>query len=105
MDANLKRATVIVEGTFKEGYGVYFEEYSVQIQQFLKKHPTTIVRRQLIIETLYGTNTPNLIMLIDFESIQVARNIFFEEEYKAIIPLRNKVFKVFKMYLAEFGNI
>jgi uncharacterized protein (DUF1330 family) len=44
-------------------------------------------------------------MLIDFADKEVARKIFFEQEYLSIIPLREKVFKTFKMYLADFGNV
>ena len=99
------KSTIIVEGTFNIGYEVYFEEYSFKIQSFLKQYQTTIIRRQLISETLYGHYKPNLIMLIDFEDRDVARKIFFEKEYISLIPLRDKIFKTFNMYLAEFGNV
>lgn len=99
------KGTIIVEGTFKTGYEKYFEEYSLKIKIFLNQYQTTIIRRQLITETLYGADKPNLIMLIDFEDIEIAKKIFFEEEYISIIPLREKVFTTFKMYLAGFGNI
>jgi uncharacterized protein (DUF1330 family) len=99
------KGTIIVEGTFNVGYEEYFKEYSSKIQAFLKQFQTTIIRRQLINETLYGQDKPNLIMLIDFEDKEVARKIFFEEEYISIIPLRDKIFKTFKMYLADFDNV
>lgn len=99
------KGTIIVEGTFNNGYENYFEEYSLKIQTFLKQFDATVIRRQLIQETLYGNDNPNLIMVIDFSDKEVARKIFFEDEYISIIPLRDKVFKIFKMYLANFGNI
>ena len=99
------KGTIIVEGTFNSGYEEYFKEYSLKIQSFLKQYQTTIVRRQLIKETLYGEEKPNLVMLIDFEDREVARKIFFEAEYISIIPLRDKIFRSFKMYLADFGDV
>ena len=99
------KGTIIVEGTFNEGYEKYFEEYSLKIQAFLKQHNAITIRRQLILETLYGTDKPNLIMVIDFENSEVAKTVFFEKEYLSIIPLREKVFKTFKMYLASHGNV
>jgi uncharacterized protein (DUF1330 family) len=99
------KGTIIVEGTFNIGYEKYFEEYSLKIQTFLKQFETSIVRRQLIKEALYGHDKPDLIMLIDFEDRDVANKIFFEDEYISLIPLREKVFKTFKMYLADFGNV
>ncbi|HJP63092.1 MAG TPA: DUF1330 domain-containing protein [Mucilaginibacter sp.] len=100
-----KGATIVVEGTFAPGYEAYFEVYSQTIRDFLKQFDTTVVRRQLITKTIYGQNKPDLIMLIDFADKDLARNVFLEQDYIAIIPLRNKVFKDFKMYLAEAGAI
>lgn len=98
-------ATIIVEGTFAPGYEGYFEDYSQKIKNFLKQFDTTVVRRQLISETIYGENKPDLIMVIDFADKDLARSVFREKEYVSIIPLREKVFKDFKMYLAEPGEV
>jgi uncharacterized protein (DUF1330 family) len=98
-------ATIIVEGTFAAGYEDHFDAYSQKIRDFLKQFDTTVIRRQLISETIYGENHPNLIMIIDFANHDLARNIFRGDEYLSIIPLRDKVFKDFKMYLAETGTI
>jgi uncharacterized protein (DUF1330 family) len=100
-----KKATIVVEGTFRLGHEQFFEEYSNKIRTFLKQYQATIIRRQLITEILYGQEMPDLIMLIDFENIDVAKKIFFDKQYAAIIPLRDKVFKDFKMYIAEFGSV
>jgi len=100
-----KKGTIIVEGTFRTGYEEYFEEYSIKIRTFLQQYDATIIRRQLVTEILYGQKSPDLIMLIDFRNIDVAKKIFFDKQYTAIIPLRNKVFKTFKMYIAESGSI
>lgn len=99
------KGTIIVLGTFTEGHEKYFSEYSSKIRTFLEQFETTVIRRQIIRETLYGEGKPGLVMLIDFENKEVARKIFFEEEYISIIPLRDKVFKSFEMYFAEFGSI
>jgi uncharacterized protein (DUF1330 family) len=77
----------------------------LKIETFLNQFEASVTRRQLIQETLYGQDRPGLTMQIDFEDKEVARKIFFEQEYLSIIPLREKVFKIFKMYLADFGNV
>ena len=99
------RVTIIVEGTFQKGYEKHFTIYSEKIRDFLKQHNAIVVRRQLIKETLFGDDNPNLIMLIDFPNKHIAKGVFIGEEYNSIIPLRNKVFKTFKMYLAELGDV
>jgi len=101
----IEKATIIVEGTFREGYEKYFEDYSMRIKTFLQQFNAIIIRRQLIEDTLYGEEHPSLIMLIDFPNKEIAGKIFFNPEYLSIIPLRNKIFKTFKMYLAKFGDV
>jgi uncharacterized protein (DUF1330 family) len=100
-----QKVTIIVEGSFAEGYENYFEEYSATIRNYLAKHGGVVIRRQLIKETLYGQNGPDIIMVIDFDDRNVAKRIFFENEYLQVIPLRDKIFKTFKMYLADTGNV
>lgn len=101
----INKGTIVIEGVFKEGYTIYFEEYSQKIKSFLKKNNGVIIRRQLIIETLYGQSTPNLIMIIDFPKYEIAKSIFFEAEYMSIIPLRDKIFKNFNMHIATYDEI
>ena len=98
-------ATIIVEGSFREGYEKYFAEYSRIMKAFLAKHQGTTLRRQLIKKTLYGTHTPSLIMVIDFPTEELAETLFFEQEYLDVIPLRGRIFADFRMYLAEYGNV
>jgi uncharacterized protein (DUF1330 family) len=104
-ETRLSQATIIVEGTFREGYERYFEEYSRIMKAFLGKHQGTTLRRQLIKKTLYGTHTPSLIMVIDFPTEGLAESLFFEQEYLDVIPLRDRIFADFRMYLAEYGNV
>jgi uncharacterized protein (DUF1330 family) len=101
----IEKATIIVEGTFREGYEKYFEDYSMRVKTFLQQSDAIVIRRQLIEDTLYGQEHPNLIMLIDFPNKEIASKIFFKPEYLSIIPLRDKIFKTFKMYLARFGDV
>ena len=101
----MSQATIIVEGTFREGYEKYFEEYSRIMKAFLAKHQGTTLRRQLIKKTLYGTHAPSLVMVIDFPTEELAETLFFEQEYLDVIPLRDRIFADFRMYLAEYGNV
>jgi len=99
------KSTIVVEGTFREGYEEVFDEYSVRVRAYLERHGGQVVRRQRILRTLYGTQTPSLIMIIDFPSEEIAGRIFFEKDYLDILPLRERVFSDFKMYLAAHGDI
>lgn len=101
----IEKATIIVEGTFREGYEKYFEDYSMRVKTLLQQFDARTIRRQLIEDTLYGDKHPSLIMVIDFPDKNIAAKIFFQPEYLAIIPLRDKIFKTFNMYLAKFGDV
>jgi uncharacterized protein (DUF1330 family) len=106
----MAQATVIVEGTFRAGHAAYFAEYSRTVRAYLEKHGGVVVRRQRVEKVLYGprqpdATKPDLIMLIDFPDAAIAERIFFAPEYLAIIPLRDKVFADFRMYLGAYGEI
>jgi uncharacterized protein (DUF1330 family) len=98
-------ATIIVEGVFRPGYETHFEEYSSLVRRYLEKHAGRVIRRQKIEKILYGQERPDLVMVIDFPDRALAERIFFEQEYLDIIPLRDKIFSRFNMYLASFGDI
>ncbi|HTP82998.1 MAG TPA: DUF1330 domain-containing protein [Alphaproteobacteria bacterium] len=100
------KATIIVEAVFRPGYETYFAEYSSLVRRYLDKHRGQVIRRQRIEKALYGEgDKPDLVMVIDFSDRALAEKVFFEQEYRDIIPLRDKVFSRFSMYLAEFGDI
>jgi len=99
------KATILVEGVFRPGYEQHFAEYSGRVRRYLEKHSGEVIRRQRIDRVLYGTDRPDLVMVIDFPDRAVAESIFFAQEYLDLIPLRDRVFSRFAMYLADFGDI
>ena len=101
----MPKATLFVEGTFRAGYETHFVEYSRKVRAYLDQHGAEVIRRQRVTRTLYGSGLPDLIMLIDFPSVEIAEKLFFEPDYLALIPLRDRVFSDFKMGIAEFGEI
>ncbi|MGW1616496.1 DUF1330 domain-containing protein [Streptomyces sp. NPDC002285] len=98
-------STIVVIGTFREGYEEVFAEYSRKVRDFLESKGGTVVRRQLVERTLYGDTSPSLVMVIDFPSKATAAGAFFEPGYLALIPLRDRVFSDFQMYLAPYGDV
>ena len=101
----MEKSTIVVEGTFRPGYAEHFADYSSKVRAYLSKHGAEVVRRQRIKKTLYGSGSPDLIMVIDFPSVDIAERVFFEPEYLALIPLRDQVFSDFRMYVAAYGEI
>jgi uncharacterized protein (DUF1330 family) len=44
-------------------------------------------------------------MVIDFPTEELAETLFFQQEYLDILPLRDRIFADFRMYLAAYGEI
>jgi uncharacterized protein (DUF1330 family) len=98
-------ATIVVLATFREGYEAHFAEYSASVRAFLDRRGARVVRRQRVEAVLYGGGTASLVMVIDVPSRAEAERMFFEPEYEAILPLRDRIFRAFEMYLAAPGEI
>jgi hypothetical protein len=75
-------ATILVLATFRDGYEAHFVEAA-----------------------LYGGGTASIAMVIDVPSRAAAERMFFEPAYRGIIPLRERAFRNFQMYLAAPGEI
>jgi uncharacterized protein (DUF1330 family) len=98
-------ATLVVLGTFREGYEAHFPEYSRRVRAYLERQGGQVVRRQRIEASLTAGEAPSLVMLIDFPSREAAAGLLERPEYLEILPLRAKVFRDFQAYLAEAGEI
>lgn len=98
-------ASIVIIGTFKEGYEAHYEEYSKRVSAFLSRREAVVVRSLRITRTLYGQASPSLIIVIDVKDLETAAEAFFEPEYLEIVPLRAHVFSEFQMYMARPGEI
>jgi uncharacterized protein (DUF1330 family) len=68
----MPKATIVVIGTFRNGYQAVFADYSKKVRRFLDSKGATVVRRQLAQQTLHGNLSPSLVMVIDFPTREVA---------------------------------
>lgn len=97
--------TVVVLGVFREGYDAVFPEYSRRVRQLLTSCGGAVIRRQRVLRALEGHSNPDMIMLVDFADAKAASDAFSSNAYQQIIPLRRRVFRNFRMYLAEGTEI
>ncbi len=100
----MSEATIIVIGTFRDSYQDVFQEYSRRVRAFLASKGAVVIRRQLIEQTLFGDLGSDLFMVIDFPNKDIAAKAFHEQEYLDILPLRDRVFEKFDMFLAMPGE-
>ncbi|GAB1269160.1 hypothetical protein NBRC116493_24130 [Aurantivibrio infirmus] len=97
--------SIVVSGKFRTGYKKHFKEYSDAIRAYIEKHNGVVIRRQEILNTLYGKHSLDLFMLIEFPSQGLAEKLFFRQEYFDLIQLRDKIFSEFNMYLSPNQEI
>ena len=94
--------TVILEGTFHKGgkTSPEFEEYSRRSNANGEAHGGVVVKNYLISDLGQGEK-PDFILIIEYPTRDKAKKAFTSDEYKRIIPMRNKVFKEVKILLVE----
>lgn len=55
-------------------------------------------------EGFAGTDYPDHVLVLDFESPDAAREFFGSDDYRALIPLRDQAFEYAKIFIAEEGR-
>jgi len=102
MDGNTA-CIAILQGTFNEGgqHTPEFKEYSQRSNANGKKNGGKVLGKYLITENLGQGDSPHVVFVVEFPSREVAKSVFSNEEYKAIIPLREIAFKEVKILLSE----
>jgi uncharacterized protein (DUF1330 family) len=92
---------VIVEGTFNEGGAdsVEFKEYITRAIANDKVHGGVELSQYTIQENLGQGETPHFVVVLKYPSYEAAKETFNSKEYKAIIPLRDVVFKKVKILI------
>ncbi len=79
---------------------VGFEKYRQHVVEMVKKYGGKYIVASESIETLEGDWKPNRIVMIEFESMQRARDWLNCDEYRAIAPIRHRTART-KMILVE----
>lgn len=64
-----------------------FEEYGVAVRPFLAKHNARFLTRVGTHEVVEGSGRGRH-NVIEFDSIELAKEVYWSDEYQAMIPLR-----------------
>ncbi len=95
----MEKTIVIIEATFNpNGMNTpEFKEYSRRSNANGEAHGGVVLSKHQVTENLGVGQTPHLILVIEYPSMQKAHETFTNLEYQAILPLRSVAFKEVKI--------
>lgn len=98
-----KPCMAILQGTFKEGgqHTAEFKEYSLRSNANGKASGGTLIGKYQIDANLGQGESPHVMFIVQYPSREAAEKAFTNEEYTAIIPLRDVAFKEVKILLSD----
>lgn len=75
--------------------------YIEKVGELYKKVNATQVVKFKITDSLIGDYIPSIVSVMEFSDMNSLKEVFESEEYKKIIPLRNKAFSKLEAYISE----
>lgn len=96
-------AILVTLGNLSPDGAEALQQYASAVLPLLLREGGQKLLRGGPVETLVGSNPPDLVFAMRFESAHLIRRILTSEEYLAQIPHRNKAFQSITTFvLAEF---
>ncbi len=96
---NLKILLIII-GFINPQEQESFTHYSTQINQMYEDVGAVVTERFPIAQTLLGEEKPSFIMVVEFPNQQALQQLFTSEEYKELVPYREKAFSKLNVFLS-----
>ena len=98
-----KSCIAVLQGTFNEGgqNTSEFKEYSQRSNANGEANGGKLLGKYIISENLGQGEMPHVVFIVEYPSKEIAEKVFTNEEYKAIIPLRDIAFKEVKILLSD----
>lgn len=96
---NTDKVIIIIEATFNpNGMNTpEFKEYSRRSNANGEAHGGVVLHKYQVTDNLGTGYTPDMVLIIEYPSQEMALKTFTNEEYQTILPLREIVFKEVKI--------
>lgn len=78
-----------------------FAFYSENSAPLFKKAGGTPVGKFKITQNLVGNTNLQILVIMEFPSDQAIKNVFASEEYKKLLPYRDKAFSELEVYIGN----
>jgi uncharacterized protein (DUF1330 family) len=74
--------------------------YIEKVGELYKKVNATSINKFKVTESLIGNYIPNLVSIMEFPNRTSLNDVFESEEYKKLIPFREKAFSKLEAYIS-----
>jgi len=96
---NTDKTIIVIEATFNpNGMNTpEFKEYSRRSNANGESHGGVVLHKYQVTSNLGSGDTPHMVLIIEYPSVEMAEKTFTNEEYISILPLREVAFKEVKI--------
>ncbi|MEK6154707.1 DUF1330 domain-containing protein [Flavobacteriaceae bacterium 3-367] len=78
-----------------------FDHYATNMRTLYETVDATVVEKYPIAQTIVGDEKPDFIMVVEFPSQEAFVKLFSSEEYKKLVPYREKGFKKLEVFVSK----
>ena len=78
-----------------------FQHYASEMRQQYEAVGATVQERYPIVHSVMGDEKPDFMLVVEFPNEQAFQQLFGSEEYKKLVPYREKAFKDLKVYISK----
>ena len=78
-----------------------FEHYASNMRTLYENVGATVVDKYPVVQTIVGDKKPDFMMVVEFPNQEAFVKLFSSEEYKKIVPYREKGFKKLEVFLSK----
>lgn len=99
---NEQPCTVVLTGTLKASAETTpeFQEYARRSAANGEANGGKLMGKYTIVENLGQGSTPTVVFVVEYPTRQIAVDVFTNEEYTSIIPLRDMAFEEVKILIS-----
>ncbi|MGB5820964.1 MAG: DUF1330 domain-containing protein [Saonia sp.] len=78
-----------------------FEHYASNMRTLYESVDATVVDKYPVVQTLVSDEKPDFVMVVEFPSQEALVKLFSSEDYKKLVPFREKGFKKLNVFLSK----
>ncbi len=95
------KTTLIVTSNPNSEHQEALNEYVKGVMPLLLDLGGVVIKRSFVTDTYYGSKYFTFLLIMDFPSKKSLLKMFESDDYKSLIPLREKGFKTIDIFFAD----
>ncbi len=91
---------LVIVGSVNPSEQKAFDFYADQMRRLYENVGATVTDRYPVVQTLMGEDRPDFILVVKFPGEQALNKLFSSDEYKALLPYRDRGFGQLKVFIS-----